>query len=347
MRRLNAETQCGDMPGTSLGRTSANCEKTGTTVEAVFLSFVDASLTTIFTEPKMNFSIPENLDFQQYCFEKHGSIENLIDKAKKGEIVAQADLGIAYSEGFGDLLPKDEDKAIGWLNAAVERGYELPAILEKLGELLDLKGTTLCQRKAYEMYHRAAELGSTNAQINVAEMYRCGVEGVVNEDLKEAFKWYKMAADEDESCLEGDTFRRLFAGTMKILGNTLGGTKLTALKLLNKYYREGDCPEGQPQPAKAIYYLTRAAELGDVEAQLELGQTYLTGNGTSKDIAKARRWLGKASANGDIRAKQVSLDCMGPVHMGRGWAGRGGGEEGCAWGHQRFESFFRKCNPSG
>ena len=261
----------------------------------------------------MNFSIPENLDFQQYCFEKHGSIENLIDKAKKGEIVAQADLGIAYSEGFGDLLPKDEDKAIGWLNAAVERGYELPAILEKLGELLDLKGTTLCQRKAYEMYHRAAKLGSTNAQINLAEMYRHGVEGVVNEDLKEAFKWYKMAADEDDGCHVGDTFRRWFAGTMKILGNALGGTKLTALKLLSKYYREGDCPEGQPQPAKAIYYLTRAAELGDVEAQLELGQTYLTGNGTMKDITKARRWLGKASASGDIRAKQVSLDCMGPV----------------------------------
>ena len=312
------------MPGTSLGRTSANCEKIKRKdwnySKAVFLSFVDASLTTFFTEPKMNFSIPENLEFQQYCFEKHGSIENLIDKAKKGEIVAQADLGIAYSEGFGDLLPKDEDKAIGWLNAAVERGYELPAILEKLGELLDLKGTTLCQRKAYEMYHRAAKLGSTNAQINLAEMYRYGVEGVVNEDLKEAFKWYKMAADEDDGCHEGDTFRRWFAGTMKILGNALGGTKLTALKLLSKYYREGDCPEGQPQPAKAIYYLTRAAELGDVEAQLELGQTYLTGNGTSKDVAKARRWLGKASANGDIRAKQVSLDCMGPVHMGRGWA---------------------------
>ena len=176
-------------------------------------------------------------------------------------------------------------------------------------------------------------------------MYRNGVKGVVNEDLKEAFKWYKMAAEEDESCLEGDTFRRWFVGTMKILGNALGGTKLTALKLLSKYYREGDCPEGQPQPAKAIYYLTRAAELGDVEAQLEVGQTYLTGNGTMKDITKARRWLGKASASGDIRAKQVSLDRMGPVHMGRGWAG--GGEEGCAWGHQRFESFFRKCNVSG
>ena len=259
----------------------------------------------------MNFPIPSDLNFKKYCIETHGSIENLIAKAKNGEIVAQADLGMAFSEGFGNELLKDTDKAIGWLNTAVERGYEFPSILEKLGELLDLKGTPQYRRKAYEMYHRAARLGSTTSQLNLAEMYRYGVEGVVNEDLKEAFKWYKKAAGEganDDGVEDLGELGRLCAGTMKTIQNAVGGAKQRALMSLYKYYLEGDCPEGRPQPTKAVYYLTRAAELGDTEAQLNLGEICLTGSCEQiKDLAKARRWLGKASANGNIRAKQVSL----------------------------------------
>ena len=53
----------------------------------------------------------------------------MIGKAKNGEIVV-------YSEGFGDVLLKDDDKAIGWLNTAIENGNEFPTVLAKLGELL-------------------------------------------------------------------------------------------------------------------------------------------------------------------------------------------------------------------
>ena len=80
------------------------------------------------------------------------------------------------------------------------------------------------------------------------------------------------------------------------------------IRLLFKNYLNGDCPEGRPQPTKAVYYLTRAAELGDAEAQLELGQIYLTGGCEQlKDVARARRWLQKVSAHGDVRAKQVGV----------------------------------------
>ena len=120
----------------------------------------------------MSFRIPlPNDPFREYCFAEYGSIHNLIDKANNGEVVAQADLGLAYSQVFGDLLPRDYEKAIGWLTTAVNKGDESPVTLGKLGELLDRKGTSLYQRKAYEMYHRAAKQGCTNSQINLAEMY--------------------------------------------------------------------------------------------------------------------------------------------------------------------------------
>ena len=255
----------------------------------------------------MNFLKTNNFNFQQYCLQTHGSIKKLFDKAKNGDILAQQDLGLAYYEG-GDFLPKDIDKAIYWLNSAVENGYEDPNILGKLGEALDLKGTPPYQRKAFEMYNRAANLGCTNSQINLAEMYRCGVKGVLNENMEEAFKWYKMAAGENRLSNVG-ALEQLLAGAMRTLDNTLGSVlKFRALRLLFKYYLSGDCPEGRPQPTKAVYYLTRAAELGDAEAQLELGQIYLTGGCEQlKDVARARRWLQKASAHGDVRAKQVSV----------------------------------------
>ncbi|XP_068751889.1 uncharacterized protein [Montipora capricornis] len=171
------------------------------------------------------------------------------------------------------------------------------------------------RRKAYEMYHRAARLGCTSSQINLAEMYRYGVEGVVDEDIKEAFQWYKKAAGEDLSDIYNSDlgpFARMLDGTMKKMENALGDSqKKMALRCLYKCYLEGDCPEGKPQPTKAVYYLTRAAELSDTEAQLELGQVYLNGSCEQlKDLAKAKRWLEKAASNGNILAKRLLNQCV-------------------------------------
>ena len=259
----------------------------------------------------MNFYPKADLNVEKFYKDSYGSIESLISLAKNGNIAAQADLGTAYSEGVENFVEKDVEKAIGWLDSAVNNGCVLPFIFTTLGALLDRKGTPRYQRKAYVLYHRAAKMGSTEAQIDLAEMYRCGVEGVVNKDIKEAFEWYKKAAGESEVEPSADLggVGRLVAGTMKTIENALGGggARTKALTFLHKYYLEGDCPEGRPQPAKAVHYLTRAAELGDTEAQLRLGQIYLTGNCEQfKDVKKAKRWLGKAAASGDAMANQVS-----------------------------------------
>ena len=251
----------------------------------------------------MNFYSKAGVNVEKYYVDSYGSIENLISLAKNGNAIAQQALGTAYSEGVENFVEKDVEKAIGWLNSAVEKGCANPAICTKLGELLDLTGKLQYKGKAYEMYRRAAEMGSTEAQINLAEMYRIGIDGVV---IKEAFEWYKKATDEaaDFNADEGE-IDRLLKGTLNAMrGNE---ARLTALKLLYLNYLDGDCPEGQPQPTKAVYYMTRAAELGDTEAQLKLGQIYLTGSCEQiKDVEKAKRWLGKAAASGDAMANQAS-----------------------------------------
>ena len=257
----------------------------------------------------MSFYPKASVNVENYYKDSYGTIENLISLAKNGDIAAQADLGTAYSEGVDNFVEKDVEKAIGWLNSAVDNGYVNPLMFTNLGSLLDLSGKPQYKQKAYELHHRAAKMGSKEAQINLAEVYRVGIEGVVNEDIKEAFKWYKKAADEvpDFDAEEG-AIDRLRAGTLNaMIAMAVNNARLNALTLLYLNYLDGDCPEGRPQPTKAVYYMTRAAELGDTEAQLKLGEIYLKGSCEQiKDAKKAKRWLGKASASGNAMAKQVS-----------------------------------------
>jgi len=72
------------------------------------------------------------------------------------------------------------------------------------------------------------------------------------------------------------------------------------LKLGLSYYN-GDGVEQNCQ--KAIYWLTKAAEQGDISAQLKLGLSYYNGDGVGRNYQKAIYWLTKAAEQGDISAQ--------------------------------------------
>lgn len=55
-------------------------------------------------------------------------------------------------------------------------------------------------------------------------------------------------------------------------------------------------------PAKAVYWYTRAAEKDIAPAQLNLGIMYLRGEGVKADMGEGRKWLEKAAHLGDNRA---------------------------------------------
>lgn len=59
-----------------------------------------------------------------------------------------------------------------------------------------------------------------------------------------------------------------------------------------------------------IYLL---AEEGDADAQRELALMYAAGNGVNKDIEQTMEWLGKAANQGDVRAQLV----LGSGYLGR------------------------------
>ena len=68
------------------------------------------------------------------------------------------------------------------------------------------------------------------------------------------------------------------------------------------YFGHGDTPRDF---AKAVRWLLRAAEQGNVEAQYYVGWCYCLGDGVERDLDEAEKWFGKAADQGSPNAKGV------------------------------------------
>lgn len=60
--------------------------------------------------------------------------------------------------------------------------------------------------------------------------------------------------------------------------------------------------------AKALQWFQRAAKLGDPTAQLKVGQMYESGQGTERNLERASIWFTKAAENGDPAAQANLAD---------------------------------------
>jgi TPR repeat protein len=117
-----------------------------------------------------------------------------------------------------------------------------------------------------EDLRKRAAAGDVDAQIRMGNRYLCGV--TVEVDLDEASKWFLLAGKSGSA-----------AGFMS----------------LGLHY------SGSAQPrdvAKAMHFYEKAAKLGHVDAQLNLGRFYFVGDGVEQDYVKARKWIQKAAAQG-------------------------------------------------
>jgi TPR repeat protein len=72
---------------------------------------------------------------------------------------------------------------------------------------------------------------------------------------------------------------------------------------LGVMYDEGTAPE--PGLGKAAEWYRKAAEQGFVDAQANLGMMYYHGQGVSRDLEEAARWLQLAADRGDTEAAAI------------------------------------------
>lgn len=170
----------------------------------------------------------------------------------------------------------------------------------------------------------AAQAGDADAQYAIGVMYSQG-KGVP-EDLAEAVRWYRLAAERGHDKAAFNLGFLLFQGYADRAGNehqdaaealkwlAISGERGNAMAqaLVGEMYLEG---RGVPaDPVTAFAWLHRAAEGGVPHAQFLAAQMMARGNGTTKDNAGAYRYLYRlaqagypgAAHNRDIVARRLS-----------------------------------------
>lgn len=180
----------------------------------------------------------------------------------------------------------------------------------------------LFQDKHYEEARQVAldfaEKGDVRAMVMLGTMYQAGYG--VQEDAREAARWYTLAADKGNK-------DALFSLAMMLLDGSLGTIdKVRGIPLLVKA-AEGGNPAAQynlgllasnedpPDWTRAFQWFARSAELGMAEGEYNLGILYAEGKSVEKNLVTAASWYAKAASQGMADA---ALDYGVMVYRGEG-----------------------------
>lgn len=205
--------------------------------------------------------------------------------AEQGNVYAQFNCGSCYDNGRG--TEADLHKAFDWYEKAAEQGHaRAQACLG--GCYANGKGIWGDYGIAFYWYLKAAQQGHPGAQYSCGVLYQngCGVE----KDEEKALDWYqKAAAQGHEKAKE----------KVEEIQNTWNeGTLKIAASLLSEF-REDGIVDGTFAAASIL------AKTGYAGAQYLCGMMCYRGEGTEKNIPKARYWLQKAAQSND---KKVAAD---------------------------------------
>lgn len=120
---------------------------------------------------------------------------------------------------------------------------------------------------AVHEWRESAEQGDGRSQFALGQMFENGTG--VQESLDQAYKWYRLAADND--VLDAQV-------------------RLAELYMSERVEGRG--------PTDAVEWLERAAQSGSAGAKFQLGLMYLEGFGVEEDAGAAARWFEQAAEQG-------------------------------------------------
>lgn len=161
--------------------------------------------------------------------------------------------------------PRDFNKAVEWLQKGDEAG-NLQCTYQITKHIENGDGIEHDASKYFFYLNKAATGGNPEAFKKLGDCYKIGIGTERNGDM--AFKWYQKAA---EVCVDGIT--------------SLAQCYTYAIGTQQDY-------------DKAVELYKKAADLGDAQAQCDLGICYRSGEGVEKDPIKAIEWYMKAAEQG-------------------------------------------------
>lgn len=229
-------------------------------------------------------------------------LEALRRAAAGGDIRAQMRFAQALDLGSTRLgVTRDEKQATHWYEQAARQGdadaqFAL-AVRHAIGE-----GAPLDSRAAAEWFRKAAEQGHPHAQYQFAMLLESG-DGVAR-DLQAAWRWLERAARSGHQAAS-DRLTEPRAEPDSVADEEQRTATAAAIQVdrdleLAFAYGLGDLVEREPQRAAA--HFRRSAELGDAEAQFNLGAMLEAGDGAAVDLKSAVAWYRRAAEQGHLSA---------------------------------------------
>jgi TPR repeat protein len=242
--------------------------------------------------------------------------------AEQGNAAAQAELGWMFANGRG--VPQDDAEAMQWYCKATDQGHATAQY--SLGMMFDKGKGRSDGPMAARCFLGAAEQGiavHAYAQFHLGKMFADG-RGV-SQDLAEAAKWFRKAADQRYAPAQ-NALGRMFANGEGVTRDYAEAAKLYREAADAGYgdtrgaqYNLGwmyDTGHGVAQDdTEAVRWYRKAADQGHALAQNKLGTMYRDGHGVPQDYAEAVKWYRRAADEG-LAAAQYNLGWM--YHAGHG-----------------------------
>lgn len=201
-----------------------------------------------------------------------------------------------------EISDEESNNLIAQLNGLAEKDYG-PAYFS-LGSIIIDKDST----KAMELFNQAMPLlskqaldGDLYAQYDLGCFYYSGI--VVSQNLQEAFQWFNKSAQQGLPeamqylawCyLRGDGVQANYEEGMKWQYKAAESNSPSIL-----YTTGVICEQFADDSIKAFNYFKKAADLGNVEACLNVGLHYRDGIVVNQDYAKALEYYTKATEKGN------------------------------------------------
>ena len=198
--------------------------------------------------------------------------------------------------------------------AAQTAGLNAPQLFDQGMNALMGSSVTRSDANAMEYFHRSADLGFAPAQVVLGYLFETGRGTAVN--AREAFGWYKKAAQQD------DPLAQWLAGRMIYAGSVPGRDLNEASAFFQSAADHGDAfgeyllgrvkLDRQDYP-NAVAWLGKAAQQGLPQAQEQLAKLLRDGQGVAQDKFEAYVWMlvsndaGNRRVASDLQALEAEL----------------------------------------
>ena len=196
---------------------------------------------------------------------------------------------LVYGLGWSEAEPKLQPEGIIWRGKECFKAEEYDAAFSYLSEGLK-------------------DVNDPEAQNMLGDMYKSG--NGIEENLTEAIKWYRKAAEQDYAAAQfnlgimyhdGNGVEQDYVEAMRWCRKAAEQDYVEAQEYIGLMYRIGRGVE--QDDSEAMKWFRKAAEQNYAAAQSWVGFMYQEGKGVEQDYAEAMRWYRKAAEQNDAAAQ--------------------------------------------